>query len=168
MAALTYPGRQQLNTPSSPGNRFEPALSHLSHLLSLDLPFRRSVHPQNARRIRRPTPVDVFRRTLRVERRRAAVEQSPRVVLTRAGPCWENTAAGPPRRRESGIVGIDERGKPNAAKDCDGKCRMGKPAGDGITTTRNAAHDVRLGQHPTDRGAPVPEDGRRRSSPYSI
>jgi hypothetical protein len=119
-----------------------------THPLSLDLPlpFLSTPPLKNARRIR----LDVFRRrTLESERRSAAVEQSSRVVLTRAGPCWEDTAAGPPRRCESGIVGIDKRGKPNAAKSCYGKRRMGKPAGDGITTTRNAAHDVRLGQHTT-------------------
>jgi len=78
------------------------------------------------------------------------VEQGPRVVLTRAGPCREDTAAGPHRRRESRIVGVDKRGNSNAAKTRDDKRRVGEPAGDGIATAGNATDDdARVGQRPT-------------------
>jgi hypothetical protein len=150
VAALTYPGRQQVKYHQAPGivsNSLFP-ISLPTQPLSLrpTFAFPFPHEKKNARRIR----LDIIRRrTLESERRGAVVEQGSRVVLTRAGPCWEDTAAGPPRRCESGIVGIDKRGKPSATKDGDGKRRMGRPAGDGITTTRNAAHDVGLGQHST-------------------
>ena len=83
------------------------------------------------------------------------MEQGPRVVLTRAGPCREDTPAGPHRRRESRVVGVDERGNSNAAKTRDDKrrCCVGEPSGDGrIATAGNATadgDDARVGQRPT-------------------
>ena len=131
-------------SPSFPTPTLSPPTTYLTLTLHI------SSSRKNARRIRRPALVELFfvRRTFEQQRRSAAVvEQGPRVVLTRAGPRREDSAAGPHRRRESRVVGVDDkRGNSNAAKTRDDKRRVGEPAGDGIATTGNATDDARVGR----------------------
>jgi hypothetical protein len=107
VAALTYPGKTAnkyaIKSQGCFWNRSLP-----SPLFSHHPPLpTSSSSSKNAHRAHRPTLFFFFFRSLR--RRIAAVEQSPRVVLTRAGSCRKDTAGSAPRSCSSRI-GIDKRG----------------------------------------------------------